>query len=211
MQQTTKSEWVEPFTNALGASLKMSAAIAYDNACNLLTDAVILKAANRFSRASALAVLAVEEFSKAFIVCIAVKQPRWDSNLHKGLRDHAPKQAVAQSMLIYWEWAKDHHGNVDAGSLVAPCEYTPTYLPSDMQMSKMLKEVHRSHMKTRKRDQQKQDYLYVGIDRRGKVTNDPSSTSLGSAEFEIEQAMVFKKIAENLLAHTIGSDFTPKP
>lgn len=137
-------------------------------------------------------------------------QQRWDSNLNKGLRDHAPKQAVAQTMLTYWTWAMNCDGNVDDGSLVDPSQYTPTFVPPETQMTGLIEEVKRSHIKRRKRDQEKQDYLYVGIDRHGKVTNDPNSTSVESAEIEIEQATKFRKISENLLAHTLGADFTPE-
>lgn len=208
MRQKTTDGWVEIVTDALIESLKGAARASYENACTLLDDARVLNAENRFPRASALAILAEEEFAKSFIVCSAIQQKRWDSGLWGGLRDHAPKQAVVQGMLNYWEWAKKNEEQVAGINGRNVIQYTPSYVPDESQMAEMLNDLKRSHIKQRKRDKEKQNYLYVAIDRSAKVINDPRSTSEGDARNEIEHAAQFREIAEHMLSHTIA-DFTP--
>lgn len=207
-QRLPDGEWVEIVTEKISASLKSAACASYENGCALLDDARVLNAASRFPRASALAILAEEEFSKAFIVCSAVQQKRWDSNLFRGLRDHAPKQAVAQGMLNYWEWAKQNSQRVADMNSRSVIQCTPSYIPDETLLSEMLGDLKRSHIKKRQRDKEKQNYFYVGIDRNGNVDNDPGPTSKETAIAEIEHAIEFRKIAEHMLAHTLA-DFIP--
>ena len=93
-----KSDWVVTVTKELRQDMEITARAAYKNGCNLRQDAIVLFEAGRFPRAAALAILAEEEFSKAFILIISAQQGRWDSTIFKSLRRHSSKQAMSETM-----------------------------------------------------------------------------------------------------------------
>lgn len=99
-----QNEWSKIVTPRIKGNMGESARAAYQNGCALHDDALLLFDGERFPRSAALAILAEEEFSKAFILFISVNQGRWDSNTYKALRQHPQKQGIAEGMRAHFDW-----------------------------------------------------------------------------------------------------------
>jgi hypothetical protein len=98
-----QNEWSKIVTPRIKGNMGESARAAYQNGCALHDDALLLFDGERFPRSAALAILAEEEFSKAFILFISVNQGRWDSDIYKALRQHPQKQGIAEGMRAHFE------------------------------------------------------------------------------------------------------------
>ncbi|UCV14163.1 AbiV family abortive infection protein [Quatrionicoccus australiensis] len=210
MSNDRLSEWVSTVDDNLSAKLKEASLLSYANACSLLDDAATLYSANRFPRAAALAILAEEEFSKSFVLCVSVQEKRWDSALLRGLRDHAPKQAIAKAMRTYAEWVKINEQRVAAMNQYSLIPALSSRIPTDEEMSEMFEEIKTTHIKRRSKDRQKQNFLYVAIARDGSTSNNPSSTTKDESKSHLDSTQEFKLISEHMLSHTI-SGFKPRP
>lgn len=203
MRKKSPDGWVMSVDSNLIESLVLASCASYENGCALLFDASVLLAAGRFARSCALAILSEEEFAKAFVLCIAIRQKRWDSNLFSGLLNHAPKQAIAEAFRTYWKWARENDGRLTREALEDTSKFAPSYEPSLAQMSEMLGQLDKSHVKQRVRDKQKQNFLYVGVDRMGNVSNNPSEASIDDATSAINDANEFQEITEHMLSNTL--------
>jgi AbiV family abortive infection protein len=81
----------------MSAEINLSPAIqtAIENTDRLLDDAELLLDSERYPSAYALAVLAQEEYAKAFLLCLVVdKALHWDRNVQRAIRDHTCKQLL---------------------------------------------------------------------------------------------------------------------
>lgn len=76
-----------PVDEPLRSRLVESARAAYQSGCTLLSDAKTLIDTERYCRAGALAILAEEEYSKAFVLCICADTRRWDSVIFRSLEN----------------------------------------------------------------------------------------------------------------------------
>jgi AbiV family abortive infection protein len=82
--------------NAGSSVLQDTLKIVVANAARLLEDATLLEEWERYPTAYALAVLAQEEYGKAFLVHLAADQRvPWTAELEKATRNHLCKQLVA--------------------------------------------------------------------------------------------------------------------
>jgi AbiV family abortive infection protein len=97
------NEWIDSMTPHLKLDMKETEHQAYTNGCSLIDDAELLYQAKRYARAMALAVLAEEEFSKAFILRMSLNDNRWDSTIYQSLRRHSNKQGIAESMRDFFK------------------------------------------------------------------------------------------------------------
>lgn len=79
-------------------ALRATAAEARRNGLELRKDAEILFEAGRYSRSAALAILAEEEFVKAFILDNASAQGRWTQEVFAALSQHGPKLGLATGL-----------------------------------------------------------------------------------------------------------------
>ena len=100
-----KEVWNKTVDENLKKNLMLTAYAAYENGCELSKDARILFDVQRYSRATALAILAEEEFCKAFTLKMSADNYRWDSSLYLALRNHANKQGLAEALMTYTGYA----------------------------------------------------------------------------------------------------------
>lgn len=193
-----QSEWVKAVTAILRADMENSGVAAYRNGSDLREDAVILFAAKRYPRAAALAILAEEEFSKAFIILNCAKNGRWDSNIYLALRKHSHKQAMSEAMLDYLDWFSNNCKRVMALNQSSFVPVQPAIYPGDEEMNR-LKEKAVSRFSKPVRDYLKQDAFYVGIDQDGKVTTNPTEIGSDEAEQCLRTCEQFQLVVEVLL------------
>ena len=122
-----RETWVATVDDTLITNLITSAEKSYLNACDLLDDAHVLFDSQRYSRANVVAILAEEEFSKAFILIVCAQIRRWDSEIYRALKSHTHKQAIVKTMLQYIEWFKEKNAfileytEVSHKSITPPC------------------------------------------------------------------------------------------
>lgn len=184
-----KEGWVKLVDEKLKKELELAAHASYDNGCELMKDARILFESQRFSRATALAILAEEEFCKAFTLKLSADNYRWDSSMFKGLHSHASKQGLAEAVVSYSDWEKETFRlsvGIAAGQYPDENKVKEIVLKAKKRMSKPIK------------DHLKQDALYVSISKDGKIKSQPKyitkeqaeSSLLNSDKFEAHVAIV---------------------
>ena len=183
--------------------LVASAQSCFANASETLDDAKILVSNQRFYRGYAIAILAQEEFAKAFILCSCALQPRWDAEVWKALRDHAPKQAVLEVMERYANWFTQHNSFALRHNATALIPMPLTRMPGAAELASWLSEVKVSVIKQRTIDRSKQEAFYVGIGRDGKVSSTPSCTS-EQASAQLQKAATFQQLTGQQLNVVVG-------
>lgn len=208
MQQAQRSEWISVVDDERHMRLIKGAQAAYENACSLIADAKVLLAAERFSRAGALAILAEEEYAKSFVLCVCARDRRWDSVIFQSLTDHGAKQAISQAMLAYWEWLQINLRRVAALNRFAPLPIQSALFPSQAEWDSMVESARALNIKKRQRDKLKQRFLYVSIGREGNVVHRPATLSKQAASECIDVASTFKVVTECALTGQI-SRFEP--
>ncbi len=203
MQQSSNNEWTTVVDDECRFHILASARAAYENACSLIIDAKTLFDTQRFPRAGALAILAEEEYAKAFVLCICARDRRWDSAIFRALTDHGAKQAISQGMLTYWKWLQTNLQRVAELNRFSFVGIQPAIFPSPHEWDKIVKTARTSHLKNRKRDKIKQRFFYVGIGREGKAIHRPSTISNKAASECIDMATTFKAVTEIALTDQI--------
>jgi AbiV family abortive infection protein len=177
MKGAGRPVWTVPASEPLRAKLRISAIAAYENAAATLDDAKLLRANNRFARAKALAILAEEEFAKAFTLNSCASGARWDSAVLEALERHAPKQGIANAARRYAAWCQERIRTLQA----LQHNLIPVKLdifPSPEEWRSMLD----AGRPTALRDSCKQAALYVGISKSGEVTTNPADTDQESTD-----------------------------
>nr|WP_255777291.1 AbiV family abortive infection protein [Halomonas desiderata] len=180
--------------------MERAAHATYENGCALRDDALVLYEASRFARATALAVLAEEEFSKAFMLIICVGQDRWDSNIYKALTKHGDKQGISAAMREYAEWFVDNYKRVEAANRYSLVRRKPSMHPGDERMKEIL-ETAKNTAKRPPKDKVKQRSFYVGIGKDGRATSIPGSGSQKQACEYLSECRVFQVITEVALGN----------
>jgi AbiV family abortive infection protein len=169
----------------------------------MLDDAKMLVSNQRFCRGYAVAILAQEEFAKAFILCSCALQPRWDAEVWKALRDHAPKQAVLEVMERYANWFTQRNSFALRHNATALIPMPVPRMPPAAELASWLSEVKASVIKQRTIDKSKQEALYVGIGRDGKVSSTPSCTG-DQASAQLQKAATFQLLTDQQLNVAVG-------
>lgn len=167
-----KDGWSAFVDDRLKKTLTESAQAAYENGRDLGKDARFLFDAHRYARATALAILAEEEFCKAFILIQSVQNERWDAKVYNLLRSHASKQGLAEAVLNLAEWEKAR-ARIMGG-------FTSEY-PDEKKAKEIVAAAKKNALKPAK-DYLKQDALYVSIFKDGKIKNLPKTISKETAE-----------------------------
>lgn len=174
--------WKKDVDEQLMKDLELAAHAAYDNGCELSLDARLLFESHRYSRATALAILAEEEFSKAFTLKLSADNKRWDSALYASLRSHAIKQGLAEAVVNYIEVEKAKARWIGGFTSAYPDE-------------KKVKEVvaaAKERLRKPVKDHLKQDALYVSISKEGKIKSIPKNITREEAENSLFQTELFK-------------------
>jgi len=193
-----KEQWVITVDNEIKGNLIESSHIAYQNGCDLLTDAKLLYDNSRYARAAALSILSEEEFSKAFMLFICGHQHRWDSVIYNGIKDHGPKQAVVEGMPRYFNWIETNIASVAKMNQFSFIPAIPSLIPSPDTLSELFTSVKKEFMDQKQRDKYKQNLTYVDIDKKAKVSNDPKKVKKEDADKSIKRAERFQKIIDML-------------
>jgi AbiV family abortive infection protein len=183
--------------------LVASARISFANASETLDDAKMLVSNLRYCRGYAIAILAQEEFAKSFILCSCALQPRWDTEVWKALRDHAPKQAVLEVMERYANWFAQQNSFALRHNASALIPMPLTRMPGAAELASWFLEVKANVIKQRTIDKSKQDAFYVGIGRDGRVSSIPSCTS-EQASAQLQKAATFQQLAGQQLNVVVG-------
>ena len=188
---SSKRAWSKPVTPELRDRMRSSADACYLNASDLLTDAETLYKTSRWSRAAALAVLAEEEFSKAFMLRICAYQNRWDSNVHEALRKHSSKQGISQAMRDYLDLVVPNTLRVEELNKRALIPTQPGMFLSPKHLDPIMNRARQTFAKPL-RDYVKQDALYVNVDEHASIVSKPNATSQSAADECIREARKFK-------------------
>ena len=199
------SEWVKTVTPDIRKNMEACAHAAYINGRALRDDAILLYKATRYPRAAALAILAEEEFSKAFILRTCANQDRWDSNVFCALRTHAKKQGISEGMLIYVEWLKENIRRVMELNRSSLVPSQPCALPTKETWEEILGTT-KSRFSKPVRDHFKQDALYVSLDAEARLKSIPDSVTQSDAERCLKDSEQFQLVTEVLLGDPNASE-----
>ena len=190
----------ESFSKAINASM--------ENGDRLLEDAEWLFDLERHPSAYALAILAQEEFAKAFLLhLVAVGAIPWNLEAHRVLRDHTCKQLLALIMEYLNpdidEFLARHKGKLklrfpshvaDALNIVRhekiPREGQWAWLgEDDPPCDPKARKIADGHL-----DKQKQDALYVRLGKTGQVASTPLRIGVDQATEELEKTKRLSRV-----------------
>jgi AbiV family abortive infection protein len=191
-------EWVKTVTPQFKHDMQESGRAAYANGCGLREDAVTLFSAQRYPRSAALAILAEEEFSKAFLMLICAEYGRWDSTIFMALRKHANKQGISEAMLDYLAWFNENYKGVAVLNQFAFIPMSASIDPGEKKINEITEKAKNRFSKPIK-DYLKQDAFYVSIDDNGKIISIPSAIGNEEAKQCLKAAEKFQVITEVLL------------
>jgi AbiV family abortive infection protein len=191
---------VKSVTPELKRNMQETGHAAYNNGCELREDAITLFYAKRYARAAALAILAEEEFSKAFIMLICAENGRWDSNIFSALRKHSNKQGISEAMLDYWAWFTENHKRVAEFNRFAFVPMQPSIDPGEEKIN-AITEKARSRFAKPIRDWLKQDAFYVAVNEDGMIVSIPSAIDKARAEQCLKTSEQFQVVIEVLLGN----------
>lgn len=155
-------------------ALRASAAKALRNGRGLIEDARLLFDAKRYARATALAILAEEEFLKAFLLDNASLQGNWDDARYAALTKHGIKLGLAEGLRETMRLLQPER-NSAAWRRERVADYG-VRLPSEEQMDIIADRVRKLAVKNQ-RNYTKQNAIYVGIGPDGVATSVPEDLS----------------------------------
>lgn len=164
--------WKKTVDARLMLDLEKTAQAAYENGCELSKDARLLFDAHRYSRATALAILAEEEFCKAFTLKQSALNRRWDSTIYNALHNHANKQGLAEAVVNYIDWEEEEAQRLGGFRSEYP----------DVSKSTEIVAAAKERSHKRVKDKLKQDALYVSIFKDGKINSLPTEITKEDAE-----------------------------
>jgi len=190
-----KDGWVIPVTPEIEQDMENTAHAAYKNGSNLRQDAVTLFESCRYPRVVALAILSEEEFSKAIILKFCAEDGRWDSNLYKALHKHSIKQGIVEGIMAHAIWFVGHANFIEKLNRVSLAQVRTSMTPCDTEMGEILSKV-KSYFKKPERDRLKQNSMYVGIDKFGKIASKPDQIGKEEAEAQLNKSYLMNVITE---------------
>jgi AbiV family abortive infection protein len=208
-------------------SLNHSISACIDNGDKLLDDIDMLQVQEPLSRQVALAIIAQEEFAKAFLLVLVRDEiVPWSQYLLRAMNDHACKQLVGvliEYVDFRWETVDElqahydyeysmgdgvPHKVADAMDILRhekigrwesknwEWSEPPSYDPSIQRIAKG------------RRDQVKQDALYVRIGRDGGVISNPTKITSVVANEEIERAKRYASFLRSLFTESKNASIT---
>lgn len=183
----------------IAKNLQDASFASYDNGRELLKDATILYDMERYARAISLAILAEEEFSKAFILYLSSVDRRWDKVLHKALVDHRKKQAISGSLTELMT-AFVRHMDFTARSFMS------FEFDFEGNVQENADHARKIYIKDGTKDLHKQRAQFVEVDEYGVLTSTPKSFTLKDAAVEIDSALRFGAYVDALYGKRGGDD-----
>jgi AbiV family abortive infection protein len=178
--------------------------VVFENAKRLYEDAKLLEEMDRFPTAYALAILAQEEYGKAFMLHLSAEQAvRWSESLDKAFKSHQCKQLVALVMEylqrkdyseLSKEWDQLYRGArrlpkhvMDAIHIIVH-EYTRGLRRSDwIDESEREIDPQASRIANGILDREKQAGLYVSFGPNGMINRAPHLVTEAQCRIEMER------------------------
>ena len=186
--------WSRSVDNKLRFHMENTAHHAFENGRALRRDAIVLGSAGSHGRAMALAILAEEEFAKAFVLMTSAVQGRWDSTLFEALRHHGTKQGIAQAMLKLHEWVVQNQRWNPSFTSLSP-------LPADV-LSAAVAEASAT-MKKPYKDYLKQTGFYVSLDEYAQTISKPTVFDANDIRPHMEEVEKFERVVGLLFTEAV--------
>ncbi len=155
------------YTPKVESNLHKSKERVFSNGCSLLEDANALFDAGRLIRAGSLAILSLEEFSKALILNTAILQKRWDKEILKLIRSHEKKHAVVMGALEFLNYFLRVHD--ESSRFIVPVGYDHKRTFELMQ-----KDAIKKYTNSRIMENARLNIQYVDIHTDGSSRSDPA-------------------------------------
>jgi len=187
------------FDEKISENLKKGSQACYKNGNDLLFDASILFDRERYARATSLAILAEEEFSKAMILQLSSNNGRWDKDLYEALRKHEKKQAVSGALIEVMDAFANHYSR-------SKFLFIPLIFDFEQHAQKAAAKVKIQYVDKKNRDKRKQDAQFVAIGRTGIACRIPTSFTRKDAAAENDRAVRFRAYLDALY-QKLGDDF----
>jgi len=179
------------FDETIAQNMRKASKACYENGNGLLEEANILYERARYARATSLAILAEEEFSKAMILHILSIKGRWDKEIFDGLKNHEKKQALSASMnSLMLDFFRHLHR--EKLSLI------PYKFDIDGQVEDKFQSAKKEYIEKQLKDRRKQFAQFVSIGRTGCPCRTPSIFTKDDAGADIDNAVRFRAYLEGL-------------
>lgn len=193
---TKGKHWIEEVTPTIKEQMLETVEASYKNGLDLRQEATLLFEAGRFSRAAALAILAEEEFSKAYILKVTAEGNRWDSELFKGLRKHTIKQGISVAMTGHFiEYINQHEltERINQNNMIF-FKYPP--MKTDQASVERLSEKMQHYMSDSTKEKLKQKSFYTDFDNSAKLVSVPSDIGEEDARQALDDSFLFQIVVE---------------
>lgn len=173
------------YDDKIADNLIIASQACYENGSDLLAEANILYEQERYARATSLAIIAEEEFSKSLILQSSSVNRMWHKELYDGLKVHVKKQAFSGALSGLMDALK-HHISMAGHSI----------LPMQFDLKRLIKEevekAQKAHIVKQKIDKVKQDAQFVAIGRTGLPCKTPKAIKQKDADVAIDSAVRFR-------------------
>jgi len=187
------------FDEKIAKNMRMASLACYKNGNGLLEEANILYDRDRYARATALAILAEEELSKAMILQLCLLNERWDKELYSGLVIHEQKQAMSGALSALMEDFKLHMSRAKFSFINMPFNFK-------FHANEETKKAKKTYIEDQKKDKRKQDAQFVAIGRTGLPCRTPDSFTKKDANVEIDSAIMLRAYIEALYGNRKDND-----
>lgn len=182
--------WKRTVDDKLRVDLEKAAYAAFENGHELFKDARLLFDAERYSRATALAILAEEEFCKAFTLMQSAIEGRWNSTIFNALLNHSSKQGLAEAVVNYADWVRENARRLGGFKSEYP----------DANKCREIVTAAKERSLKREKDKLKQDSLYVSIFKDGKINSLPKEFT----KVDAESCLLFTEKFQDHVALLLG-------
>lgn len=180
------SDWQKDVTPELENNLLHASQGCLNNADTLINDSNLLLDYERYARAAALAVLAIEECGKALHLVFCITSKAWNSQLYRAVAQHNTKQAYADGILHMLKTLIAHSTEI-AMMTSQNLTLSDWYSSLEPYKNSAIKVAQATHKKP-KLDKLKQDAFYVSITKEARLLSEPSSISEEQAKNVLLQA-----------------------
>lgn len=195
-----QKNWSRHVSLMIREKMSIAAKNAICNGQDLLSDAELLLKNNRYARATALAILAEEEFSKAAILLNCAHMGRWDSAIFNAIHSHSIKQGFAEGFSKFMINQLANAERVDQLNSHAFIKSPPSFQISPQEIETSVRTMQ-SYQDSRPRDLLKQKAFYIHITDEVELQSTPGSIAENEAEDCIKHAKECEKIAHILARH----------
>lgn len=204
MSDRQGSGWQKEVTRDLEDNLLKAAHACMNNANTLLDDANLLLSNNRYARATALAVLSMEECGKALHLIFCITRHEWNSEIYKGISQHNTKQTYVEGVLNLVEALLDRPAEIAALMSQNP-SMNDMYSSLEPLKDSAMEVVKKTHKKP-ELDKLKQHAFYVGVTKDARISSEPKSISEDQSKTVLLRAERIRYFAKIQVASYASED-----